>query len=87
MRSVGDDVALTCTVDNPFGYSVIWSKKNKDNPTETFALSFLMQLTLKDPRFNLTTTPNTYSLHVSFSHIPLNAFNELFELIRLKVEE
>lgn len=82
MRSVGDDVALTCTVDNPSDDTVIWSKKNKDNPNESLALSFKMQLTLKDPRFNLTTTPNTYSLHVSLSLIPLNSFNKMFELSR-----
>lgn len=81
-RSVGEDVALTCTVENPSDYLVVWSKKNKENPTEPFTLSFNAQLTLKDPRFNLTTTQNSYSLHVSFSIMPLMHKKIEYELSR-----
>lgn len=65
VRSVGEDAILTCYVDNPSGYSVLWSKKSRERPLDSVALSFQTQLTLKDPRFNLTATPNSFSLHVS----------------------
>lgn len=67
MRSVGEDVALTCTVENPSGYTVSWVKQNKENTGQPFALSYNTLLTVKDSRFNLTATPDSYTFHVSFS--------------------
>lgn len=67
VRNVSEDAVLTCYVDNPDGYMVSWVKANRDNPSDQTVLTFGTQLALRDPRFNVTATSNSFSLHVSSS--------------------
>lgn len=65
MRDVGEDATFSCTLDDPNKYSIIWTRKSRDNPPDSTILSFGLQLAIKDdPRFNLTVAQNTFSLHV-----------------------
>lgn len=64
IRSLGESVTLTCNVDNPDGYNVLWVKKNRDRLIEPAILSMQGVLSFKDPRFNLTLHGNSYILNV-----------------------
>lgn len=67
VRNVSEDAVLTCYVDNPDGYMVSWVKSKRDNPSDQTVLTFGTQLALRDPRFNVTATSDSFSLHVSSS--------------------
>lgn len=69
IRDIGDSAELNCTVDNPNDFSVLWSKKAKNQ--DPVPLSIGNHLTVKDRRFNLTSDGKTYTLHVSEKHIVL----------------
>lgn len=60
-----EDAVLTCYVNNPEGFTVSWVKANRENPLDQTVLTFGPQLALRDPRFNVTATSNSFSLHVS----------------------
>lgn len=65
VKNIGESAELNCTVENPNDYSVLWSKKSRDRPSDPMVLSIGEHLTIKDSRFKLTTNNVTFTLHVS----------------------
>lgn len=62
---MGDDAELTCYVDNPQDYFVSWVKLNRDNPTDQTILALGTKLAIKDPRFLVTATHDSFTLQVN----------------------
>ncbi|KAG4068753.1 hypothetical protein HA402_002444 [Bradysia odoriphaga] len=69
VKSIGESAVLNCTVKNPDQYAVIWTKKDRDHPTDNVVLSINNQMTMKDPRFELKivneSISESYLLHIS----------------------
>lgn len=63
MREFGEEAVLSCIVDNPKDYSVLWTKKGLEKNADPVVLSYQNQA-IKDPRFNLIATNTNYSLLV-----------------------
>lgn len=67
VKDIGDSAILNCTVDNPDNYTVIWTRKVRDRPTDNVVLTIGSSLTMKDAKFELIITNNSksYLLNVS----------------------
>lgn len=67
IKNIGDSAILNCTVNNPDNYTVIWTRKNRDRPTDSNVLTMGSALAMKDGRFELIITNNSksYLLNVS----------------------
>lgn len=74
VRDIGETAELNCTVDNPSDFSVLWSKKAKNQDPVPMSIGNI--LTVKDRRFNLTTDGKTYTLTVSIRNHHLTAGRE-----------
>lgn len=58
---IGDSVELNCTVDNPDNNSVIWTKKERDHPSEFVILSMDSSLSMRNSRFNISISNDSKS--------------------------
>lgn len=67
IKDIGDSAILNCTVNNPDNYTIIWTRKDRDRPTDNVVLTIGSALTMKDARFELIITNNntSYLLNVS----------------------
>lgn len=64
-KNQGDDVDLSCTVNNPDSLSVLWCKTYQDNLSDQTVLTVNNVMLVPDSRYSVSADKGTYTLKVS----------------------
>lgn len=72
-KNQGDDVELSCTVNNPDSLSVLWSKTYQDNLSDQTVLTVNNVMLVPDSRYSISTDKGTYTLKVSLETHHINS--------------
>lgn len=65
IKNRGDNVELSCTVNNPDSLSVLWTKTYKDKLSDQTVLSVNNVMLVQDSRYSIFKDKETYTLKVS----------------------